>query len=145
MKDALQVKMNNFYIVGSVILLLGGHFTYTRYGHILKGYLRFLTGKYTSELPVINGTSRSMTLTYERNGVKYRLTVPFARSIISEMMGKRVYLVTNNEKIEITQQPGVPYLVTAQDIAGLGSKIIVEDIENEVISDVDKNKSIFWV
>jgi len=61
-------------------------------------------------------------IVYNRLGKSYKLIVPFSRSLSSTMNKCRLYLVSENKEIDITQQPGIPYLVSASQLGG--TKII---------------------
>lgn len=58
-------------------------------------------------------------LSYERFGNKYNLFLPYDSSKVSYFNNFQVYLRNNsNEHINITQQPGIPYLLTAKQMGG---------------------------
>ncbi len=76
----------------------------------------------------------SMTFKYLKNGKMYHLTVPYDRGIQAVTSFKKVYLISptpgnsEGQKTEITQEPGIPYLVTARQMGGI--KLRIEDLED---------------
>lgn len=70
----------------------------------------------------VNDTDCSANILYERLGTQYIMLVPYNRSQVARMLDLKAELYHNNgHVIDITQQPGIPYLVDPQD---LGGKII---------------------
>jgi hypothetical protein len=59
---------------------------------------------------------KSALITYERNGICSKVHVPLQRD--PRLIGHRAYLVSADHQLEITQQPDVPYLVTAEQLGG---------------------------
>lgn len=49
-------------------------------------------------------------ITYERYGTSYSTYVPYRRDLVSKMSGTQVWYQKDSERIEITQQPGIPYM-----------------------------------
>ena len=97
-------------------------------------------------------SGKSASLTYQKYGVTYMLNIPYNKKYIAKMINMRVFLIKemplsdkNNiqyKEIEITQQPGVNYLVTPAELGGKAFKVIYEDSvfeigENEYIN-IDK-------
>lgn len=80
----------------------------------------------------INDGGQTATIRYTKNSKPFMITVPYDRSLIHETMGKTVYLIksgstagdaktaASDQYVDITQQPGVPYLVTAKQMGGRG-------------------------
>ena len=56
-------------------------------------------------------------VTYEHNGGKYRLFFPIRCSAKQKMLETQVYLTIGDVVGEISQQPGVPYLIVPEDIS----------------------------
>lgn len=72
----------------------------------------------------INETECSATLQYHRMSSEYNLLIPYDRSKVAVMTQFRVELLRDNQDpVEITQQPGIPYLVSAEQLGGSGIKI----------------------
>lgn len=70
----------------------------------------------------INGNSACIT--YLRYGREYQVNIPYNRHLVAKMSSCKVFLIKGEEKIDITQQPGIPYLMTASMLGG--DKIILE-------------------
>jgi hypothetical protein len=71
----------------------------------------------------INDSDRSASIVYKRQGNEYILNVPYNRKIRAKMSSFDIFLVkkgTSDEEfyININQQPGLPYLVSANDLGG---------------------------
>jgi hypothetical protein len=73
----------------------------------------------------LNETGRSLCITYDRVGKTYHFNVPFSRQLMVRSVGLKVYLIQESgSELDITQQPGLPYLVTAEMLGGTGLKIV---------------------
>jgi len=57
-------------------------------------------------------------ISYVRIEHPYRVWVPYDRHLAGRSIGHTATLIRDNEEINITQQPGIPYLVTAEDLGG---------------------------
>lgn len=64
----------------------------------------------------LNKGNKTATITYQRLGKSYNLTVPYDRRAGNQARNKKVYIQIegDDELIDITQQPGIPYLVSGQ-------------------------------
>ena len=71
----------------------------------------------------INDSGKSAFIVYSRCGKDYMINVPYKRELVTQMSKCKVFLSKNNEMINITQQPGIPYLVSAKMLGG--DKIIM--------------------
>lgn len=67
---------------------------------------------------VINDTNA--IITYTRFGKKYKLCVPYQRNLVSKMSSTKVTLCMDTSEMDITQQPGLPYMFTAKQLGGQG-------------------------
>lgn len=77
---------------------------------------------------VVNDSDLSATIIYERLGTQYILLVPYNRSYIADMSQFRVELLRNDkEPLNITQQPGIPYMINAGDLGGHSIRITDEE------------------
>jgi hypothetical protein len=64
--------------------------------------------------------------------------VPYNEEKIYKMRIRKVYLIKNGEKIDISQKPGIPYLVSASSLGG--EQIVVEDLSGDVIHTFSKDE-----
>jgi hypothetical protein len=90
----------------------------------------------------INDTGKSASIKYTRYGKSYILNIPYDRSRISSMSSYTVYLIKNNQRINITQQSGIPYLVTADELGG--NSIEVETIDGDFFK-IDKYEVLGFI
>ena len=68
---------------------------------------------------VINDSDESASIVYKHNGINHTLFVPFARPCSIKMTCIQVTLsLANGTKIDITQEPGIPYLCSAVELGG---------------------------
>ncbi len=96
--------------------------------------LRLLLKSFESYRPTdkpsftICDTGRSACITYTRMGLTYTVYVPFEKRKVAKLSGIRVYLHKGNgEVVDITQQPGIPYLVTALMLGGDKIRVVGEN------------------
>ena len=75
--------------------------------------------------------SNSAVIIVNQAGKKHSVYVPYDRKKSSSMLRKKVFLIKGDEKIDISQKPGIPYLITAKQLGG--SSIVVEDLSGDVI------------
>lgn len=61
-----------------------------------------------------------VTIVYDILGQKYTIKVPYNRSFVASMIDFKAELIRNSDgaKVDITQQPGIPYLVSPTDLDG---------------------------
>lgn len=60
----------------------------------------------------------SAIITYDYNGNSYDINIPFNRKYVLPMSDLKVKLILNGKEIDITQQPGIPYLLSAGELGG---------------------------
>ncbi len=87
----------------------------------LLGYaslLRHLISLRKKDCMQICDNRKVAILQYERLGQTYRVYLPYNFNLSTKMAGHRAFLKKDSKLIDITQQAGIKYLVTAQDLAG---------------------------
>ena len=72
-----------------------------------------------------------MEIMYLYMNKDYVLRVPYNPSLISKMTQYVVISNTLGKQMDITQQPGVPYLITAKELNS--ENIIVNDLDNDTV------------
>ncbi len=81
---------------------------------------------------------RAACIKYSRFNTNYLLFVPYNRKLAVKTGTHKALLVKGQEEIDITQQPGIPYLITAEQLGGECIKIIRDETvtkfyRNEVV------------
>jgi len=72
----------------------------------------------------VNETDTSATIVYNRMGTDYIVMIPYSRSYVVQMSQFKVELLRpDKEPLEITQQPGIPYTVSAESLGGHAIRI----------------------
>ena len=85
----------------------------------------------------VNNTDQSASIVYERLGEQCIILVPYNRSHIPAMAQFKVELLRDEKSpVDITQQPGIPYLISADALGGIGIRITNQD--NGVIKTYDR-------
>ena len=85
----------------------------------------------------INDSRESAVITYTSSGREKLINVPYNRQIKEEMRGWRLNLIKiGNVLVDITQEPGYPYMCTPQQLGGI--EIIARHLaSNQTISYID--------
>ena len=96
--------------------------------YIINQVLKELNNKQEDEGILFKqlGRTKSAIILYKHGGKEHSVCVPYDRSNLRTMLRKKVFLINSNidnNKIEITHKPGVPYSLSAKDMGGI--KIIV--------------------
>jgi len=95
---------------------------------LMKNIQTLAESKKTVASFAVNDSDLSASIIYERMGSQYILMVPYSRKYIASMTQFRVELLRyNKEPLNITQQPGIPYIVSSEDLGGSAIKITNED------------------
>jgi hypothetical protein len=81
---------------------------------------------------------RSAVVRVSSGGKSHSIFLPYDRSKSSSMLRKKVFLIKNGEKIDISQQPGIPYLVSAEHLHG--TEIVVENLSGDVLKSFSGNE-----
>lgn len=66
---------------------------------------------------------RAAYITFSRLDQKSTIYLPYSSRLLARMSGHQAILFKGDQQIDITQQVGIPYLVTASDLGG--SKIVI--------------------
>jgi hypothetical protein len=79
----------------------------------------------------MSNNRKYITISYTDNNKEKIVIVPYDRSLVSKQIGKQVILeMKNKHLIDITQAPGIPYMLTAGQMDGV--KAIIKDIDTGV-------------
>lgn len=62
-------------------------------------------------------------ITYTRRGRSYNVYLPYHRRRAAHDGNFKVYLLREDKRVDITQQPGIPYFVTAEELGGTGYEL----------------------
>ena len=80
--------------------------------------------------------NRSASIIYNRYGKEHILNIPYQRESVSKMTGLSVFLIKGSPKgpqtINITQQPGIPYFVSAHHLGGDNIYIIKNSTKENI-------------
>jgi len=100
------------------IILTSTYYLYRKYN--VDVLLKFLN----KEKVILNYYNNSAMLDYEYFGQKYKLAIPYNRKKLINMANYKAELfITDKTPINITQQPGIPYILNASDLGGQYIKI----------------------
>lgn len=130
--------MNTIYY--SAGILGGGMAIYYTYKYAKRKFYSYVMDKVSEELdrrmeneegftPMRKTTSAILKVNH--CGKSHSIYVPYNRRNTTKMLRHNVFLLKGDEKIDITQKPGVSYVVSAADLGG--EMIVVENKEGEVI------------
>jgi hypothetical protein len=92
----------------------------------------------------IADSNQAASLIYSRMGTEYLLNVPYDTSALRVTNRIRVILSVKpkeeggNREIDVTQQPCIPYLCTAEQLGGTGYKV-VDKMSDEIIFECGKD------
>lgn len=66
----------------------------------------------------MNDNGKVICITYTRLGKEYKVNIPYRKDIITKMNRSTIFLSTDKFLVNVTQQPGVPYFLKAQELGG---------------------------
>ena len=82
--------------------------------------------------------SNSAQIKVKHGGKTHSVYVPYNRKKSTSMLRKRVYLIKDGEKLNISQKPGIPYLICADDLGG--ESIIIENLDGDIVRTYKKDE-----
>lgn len=71
-------------------------------------------------------------ISYKRLGRTYNVYLPYRRREIPHDSNYKVYLIRGEKRIDITQQPGIPYFLTPEDLGGSGYELY-DNVSGELL------------
>ena len=130
----------NYYFWGSVIGFVSIYSSYKGYFYMKEKLYNHIIEKVNEKLkndiededlfkPLHKNSSAVINV--KHNGKTHPVYIPYDRRKSVSMLRKRVFLLKDDQKEDMTQKPGVPYLVSAKDLGG--DSIIVEDLSGEFL------------
>jgi hypothetical protein len=75
----------------------------------------------------VNDNDLSIKIKYIRHNEEHFIMIPFKRDLIALMSQFKAKLIKDDEEIDITQQPGLPYMCSAEQLGG--KEIIITNEE----------------
>ena len=138
--------MNNIILIGTVGTLIS-LVIYKGYYYGKKELYRYVMKKVNEELDNRMENEEELFKPMHKNSALIKVThagkshsiyVPYDRRKSTTMLTKKVYLIKNEEKIDISQKPGIPYLVSASQLGG--TSIIIEDLYGEIVKTYSENE-----
>ena len=132
--------MQNVYLLGG--LTLGALCVYKSWGYGKRKMYEYIMSQVNAELNkrMVAEEEQEFFKPMHKNsaiikvrhaGKSHSVYVPYDRRKSSSMLSKKVYLVQGDMKIDISQKPGIPYLVSASQLGG--THIMVEDLSQVVL------------
>ena len=116
------------------IVAVSTYYLYRKYN--IWVLLKFINNEKINIIYINN----SAMIEYEYFGQKYKLAIPYNRKKLINMANYKAELFfTDKTQINITQQPGIPYILNASDLGGQYIKI--SNMENG-LSIIYDNKHI---
>ena len=82
--------------------------------------------------------SNSAQIKVKHGGKSHTVYVPYDRKKSTSMLRKRVYLIKDGQKLDISQKPGIPYLICASDLGG--DSIVIENLDGDVVHTYSKDQ-----
>ena len=88
--------------------------------------------KKEDEEEMFRPSEKSAVIRVSSGGKSHSIFVPYDRNKSTSMLRKKVFLMKEDgNKLDISQKPGVPYIISAAHLGG--TQIIVENLSGEVI------------
>lgn len=130
-------------------LPIAGYLGYVGYQYMEGKFYEYVMGRVKDELDkrmkkedhdqVFTPFEKSATIRFSSGGKIFSIYVPHDRSKSASMLRKKVFLIKkNNEKVDISQKPGIPYLISADHLGG--DQILVENLSGEIIKSFEASE-----
>lgn len=132
------------YLYYGVPVIIGGYYGYGYVRNYLSNYImekvnqkiESLVKKESEEELFKPFHKDSVVVKFSDKGQMSSVYLPYRSNKSRVMLTRRFFLIKGEEKIELIQKPGIPFLVNASDLGG--DKIIEEDLEGEIINVYEK-------
>lgn len=124
----------NRLMVGTSLTIIGSYICYN--------YLAEKVKRLVTTFKMINGASNSLAgvnqavkinnslvIEYNYVGKKYKVYLPYDDSLEVDMTQLEVYLIKADGVECITQQPGIPYMITPDNLGGSSIRVVNQDSE----------------
>jgi hypothetical protein len=132
--------MSNYFYYLSIPI--AGYIGYLSYGWGKRRFYEYVMSKVNEELDrrlkkedaeelFKPQATKSAIIKVSHGGKTHDVYVPYDRSKSTSMLRKKVFLLKEDKKIELSQKPGIPYLVSAEQMGG--SFIIIEDLSGNIV------------
>lgn len=133
------------FILSSVAIIALSYFGYKSYKTVRGKLEEYFVSKVMESLKKDTDTQqnfkphrgKSAIVSFNHHGKTHNIYVPYHRNKSTAMLRKKYYLIKGEEKILLEQKPGIPFLVSAQDLDG--EKIIVCDKDDNILSQYEAN------
>jgi hypothetical protein len=87
----------------------------------------------------IHESKKWANIIFESYGKSYQMIVPYDNNLVRKMSGSTVCLIDKNDiETDITQKPGLPYLMTAGELGGMSLRMT----KGETIKLFEENEHI---
>lgn len=117
--------MNLYWFGFGTGLAIGSYYGYS----YLKSYVsKYITDQVMMKLNEISNSEEvkfkpfqkqpSALVVFNHGGKSHNICIPFDQNKAKYMRRKDVYLIRDGDEIEITHKPGVPYLLSAEEMGG---------------------------
>ena len=100
---------------------------YNKYTHMMDKINQIKIVNKKNDIIIHN---KYIEIKYTYMNENYTLRVPYDKTKIATMVNYNVFSNKGNEMFDITQQPGIPYLVSANDLDVDGISVFNLDTEN---------------
>lgn len=120
-------------IIPIIAIFVSGYYGYPYAKNKIGSYVvNQLMKKLNTGQSISGGSPEAITFTqlgnsalisFNHGGKNHNVCVPYDRNKGRKMLRTEVFLISNNDRTNITHKPSIPYLLSAKDMGG--EKIIV--------------------